>query len=114
MSPRRGPYNIPASGAVRLLISEAGTAELTFNGRTLWASDTDPDFIEELGEDVLEPNGDIDDDTVGEILDYLVEFGFLTDAQANDALVVFPELGETIDVPDDDDDGEEYDDDDDD
>ncbi len=64
-----------------LRLSEEGTAELLADGVTLWASDTDPDLLEELGTDALR------DRDLGDVLEYLVDIRQLSDDEANECLI---------------------------
>jgi hypothetical protein len=82
-----------------LSIDEHGKAELLEDGETLWASDSDPDVVDEFGTDVFE-----DDD--GEALaDYLEEIGMLTREQKSELEIESP-VGPG-DEEEDDDDSEE-------
>lgn len=60
-----------------LFITEDGTAELRHDGRTVWSSDDDPDFSEEVSDEFL---GEEDLPT---ILDYLVNAEKLTEEEAD-------------------------------
>lgn len=64
---------------MKLILTPHGTAELvnTFN-QTLWASDDDPDFLEEFDGDDFVREEDVDD-----ILDYLVEIEQLEPDEAD-------------------------------
>lgn len=91
-------------GSEYLLVRDAdtGKAELFRDGRAVWASDQDPDLLEVLETDVIR------DEDIGDVLDYLVEHKYLSDAEADECPVDSPEDDE--DEPDgDDDDGEEED-----
>lgn len=90
-----------------LRFTDEGGAELTHNGATVWASDADPDFVDEFGDDLLaygtpperEANpSDADegaaaagfDDMVLDVFDYLIEAGYLTEAEADRCDVYLP------------------------
>ena len=93
-----------------LRFTDEGGAELTHNGATVWASDADPDFVDEFGDDLLAygtPPGreanhsDDDDDDDGaaaagfddmvlDVFDYLIEAGYLTEAEADRCEVYLP------------------------
>jgi len=85
--------------------TEDGKAELFSNGVTLWSSDTDPDLLEELGHDAVR------DDDMGDVLEYLVEAGHLSDSDADDGVVVDSPEDEDELEDDDGDDDDDYDDD---
>lgn len=93
------------TGRYRLTFNEEGGAELTHNGATVWASDADPDFVDEFGDDLLpadrqrwpNPRADDDgddgadfDDMALDVFDYLVEAGYLTEAEADRCDVYLP------------------------
>jgi hypothetical protein len=62
-----------------LVLKADGGAELQHNEKTLWASDSDPDFAEAFGgHDIFE------DEDVPDLLDYLVEADLLDDDEADD------------------------------
>lgn len=88
---------------VTLRFTEQGGAELLAGGRTLWASDADPDFVEDFGDNLIgdyesAATDDDADDLLVDVLDYLVAAGLLTDEEANDARL--EGLGEDADEPD--------------
>jgi len=81
----------------RLTFTDEGGAELTHNGATVWASDADPDFVDEFGDDLLGQGPDDDDseaadldDMVLDVFDYLIEAGYLTQAEADRCDVYLP------------------------
>jgi hypothetical protein len=84
----------------QLKFYEAGGVELLSNGATVWASDNDPDFNEEFGDDVLaeelddaDPDDaeDFADELIDDVLNYLVEKRYLTTSQADMCDVDMPE-----------------------
>jgi hypothetical protein len=86
---------------VLLTLLANGGAELNLNdenGPLLWASDSDEDFLEEMaGQEFLDEND------IPEVLEYLVDEGYLTDAEADAAEIDIETLEaegepETIDV----------------
>lgn len=48
------------------------------SGPIVWASDTDPEFLEEMGGQEF-----LDENDIAETLEYLVDEGYLTDAEAD-------------------------------
>ncbi len=71
-----------SSKAFRFVLSSSGTAELLSDGVNVWTSDADEDFTDYWGTDTL-----VRDD-IGDVLDYLVDEGYLTDRQADNCYVV--------------------------
>ena len=70
--------------------------------KVLWASDADPDFMDEFGNEIMSA-----DDDAEEVMDYLVEAGKITEPQA-EALEIYDESLDGTEIePDDDDDGDE-------
>jgi hypothetical protein len=65
---------------VLVLLADGG-AELDCEGLTVWASDADPEFAEEFGTEILDEND------IGELAEYLVDSGYMTDQEADRALV---------------------------
>jgi hypothetical protein len=84
--------------------SPEGTVELLSNGVHVWSSDTDPDLLDELGTDAV-----LDED-IGDVLDYLVEAGHLTEDDADECTVDSPEDDDDPEGDDDGDDGDDEDD----
>lgn len=62
---------------LRLHLTEEGGAELLAGTDQLWASDSDDEFLEEFGTEILDEN-DLD-----EILEYLVDSGHMTSEEAD-------------------------------
>lgn len=73
---------------------DSGTVQLIADGVTRWASDSDPDVLEELGHDYIR------DEDIGEVLDYLVAAEHLTEEESDEC---------AVDSPEDEDDGDEDD-----
>jgi len=76
------------SKVYRCVLSTSGTVELLADGETIWASDADEDFMDEYGLHVTS-------EQLGDVLEYLVGEGYLTDRQADDCWVVEPEPEQT-------------------
>lgn len=93
----------PVEPVFRLSFTADGKAELLRDGETLWASDDDPDFADEFGDDALTPNNELRETDIGEIIRYLVNESVLTHNQAAEMDVDIPE---TVNVIEDDDDDE--------
>lgn len=74
--------NLPPARGYLLKRTEDGKAELFADGLTLWSSDTDPDLLEALGTDAVR------NDDIGDVLNYLVDAGHLSEAEADDHCVV--------------------------
>lgn len=90
----------------QLVFNESGRVELLLHGATVWASDSDPDFNEQFGDDVLaeevpadgldDPDEEFDEDEFDEdeliedVLGYLVKHRYLTTSQAEMCDVVMP------------------------
>lgn len=62
---------------VELILRANGSAELLRGGTTIWASDSDESFKDEVTEEFL------NEEDVPDILDYLVDAGRLTEAEAD-------------------------------
>ncbi len=99
--PRRSSYPL------ELVLRAHGPCELlNSNDDTLWASDSDDDFREEFNNEFL------DEEDIGEILEYLEDSGILTEDEAEKFVNQQLEFNiETVENdmnndPDDDDDGE--------
>jgi hypothetical protein len=73
----------------KLTLRDDGVAELEYNGRQVWASDSDEDLLEDpdVGKNGLTLRGR----DMGHVLDYLVAVGKLTEQQADDCIVEIPE-----------------------
>lgn len=71
-----------SSKVFKFMLYTRGTAELFSDGVSVWASDADEDFADEMGNDTLVA------DDIGDALDYLVDAGYMTDAQADDCYIV--------------------------
>jgi hypothetical protein len=84
-----------------LVIDEHGKAELLCDGETLWASDDDPEVLDEFGGDYFT---DADGD---ELVEYLVDARLITAAQARDELEIESPTGPDDDEDDDEDDDDE-------
>jgi hypothetical protein len=85
-----------------LVVSATGTAELLREGNSVWLSDDDADLADEIGSDFINASN------IGKVLDYLVDIGMLSDAQADDCFVVeHNRAANEDDNDDDDDDGDE-------
>ena len=71
--------------------------------KVVWASDTDQDFMDEFGNEIMSA-----DDDAEEVMDYLEESGKITPAQA-ETLEIYDESldGSEIEPDDDDGDGDE-------
>jgi hypothetical protein len=82
-----------------LILRANGSAELTRNGATVWASDSDEDFKAEVSSEFL-TEADVED-----ILDYLVESDRLTDAEADECEVEEESYVEGEDEPEGEDEG---------
>ncbi len=93
---RRGP----ATRQYLLVRSPEGTAELLADGVHLWSSDTDPDVLGELGTDALR------DADIGDVLNYLIDAGHLSEEDADECAVDSPEDDDEYDDGDDDGDDE--------
>ncbi len=95
------------SGSEVLLVLNPDTrgAELFRDGEQVWASDSDADLVEELGTDKVER------DDIGDVLDYLVDQKYMTDAEADDCPVdEGTDEDEDADADEDDEDADEWDD----
>jgi hypothetical protein len=69
---RRGPE-------VLLTLLAEGGANLTIGGKSTWASDSDEEFAEEFaGREMLDEND------IGELLEYLVDTGTLSEDEADE------------------------------
>lgn len=68
----------------------------------VWASDSDPDFLEEMGGQEF-----LDENDIAEVLEYLVDEGHMSDAEADACEVDIETLGPGDDE--DEDEGEESD-----
>jgi hypothetical protein len=79
-----------------LILRANGSAELTRNGATVWASDSDEDFKAEVSSEFL-TEADVED-----ILDFLVETDRLTDAEADECEVEEESYVEGDEEPEDD------------
>ncbi len=110
----------PVEPVHRLVFTAEGKAELLRDGVTLWASDDDPDFADEFGDDALTSNNELRKGDVREIIDYLLDESMLTRAQALELDIGFPDNVHVIEDDDeldpewDDDEDDEDDEDDDD
>jgi hypothetical protein len=92
-----------------------GCVELLQNARTVWASDADPAFAEEFGDDplgeLLAAGGDNEDEDelTDDILDYLIAAGLMSENDAQGCWQEFPSEDDPADEredPDPDDDGD--------
>jgi hypothetical protein len=57
-----------------LVVTEAGTAYLTCGGEMMWSSDADDEYAEEFERELIDVT---DDEQTDEIIDWLVEKGYL-------------------------------------
>jgi hypothetical protein len=93
----------------KLALREDGTAELIRDGEQVWASDSDEDLVDEFGSRALS----LEPDDIGDILDYLVDEGYLTDYQADHCYIdpgnhaTYPDLEEE-DMDEDDEEDDDY------
>lgn len=81
-----------------LSLSDEGQAELLDDGKTVWASDSDPDVLAVIDSDVIRTAD------LGDVLDYLVDTDVLTDEEAENCPVEAPEDDDEDDLDADNDD----------
>jgi hypothetical protein len=86
----------------QLAFNADGGAELLCNGKTVWASDNDPDFNEEFSDDVFaeapdddelaedDDDEEFEEELINDVLAYLVEKRYLTRYQADKCVVAMP------------------------
>lgn len=82
---------------------DSGTVQLIADGVTRWASDSDPDVLEELGHDYIR------DEDIGEVLEYLVSARQLSQDEADECAVDSPDDDDEEDEDGDEDDDEDED-----
>lgn len=79
-----------------ILHEQTGTVELLQDGHTVWSSDADAEVLEAFGAD------EFTEDDIPEVLDYLVDNGFMTSEEADDLFDRdFPEIPELSEVDED-------------
>ena len=77
MNARREPPLHPGHDAdisYELVVTDAGTAYLTCGGEVMWSSDMDEDYSEEFENEYIDVT---DDEQTDELIDWLVEKGYL-------------------------------------
>lgn len=99
-----------ATPRFKLALRDDGTAELLLGAEQRWASDSDENLVDEFGSRALS----LEPDDIGDLLDYLVDQGYLTDYQADHCYVDpgkhhvnYPDLEEE-DMDEDEEDEDEY------
>ncbi len=78
---------------LKLIYTADGAAQLVRGDSVLWDSMDDLDFRDEFGEEILDPEND---EEIDEVLDYLIDQGMISSAQADTIEIYREGEGETL------------------